>query len=122
MHDFKIGDRVRCVNTSAFKGRLGTVKRLTEDPRFPYRVEWDGPADEDHFHGGPWSGGALELVPSEVEALRERNAVLEETLVMCRTVFDIYAEHHLSKDSPDFLKAVTNMGLVSMIDDALEAD
>lgn len=132
MTKFQVGDRVRCVNQSRFKGREGTIVGITTYGY--YKVRWeDEPADS--TQGGTWSDEAIEPVDTSFDdPIDERIEVLIEdftalirqkdaALRVAAFVFGQYAENHFAKGTPEsIMKAITNVGLEGMMLDALEAD
>lgn len=129
MTDFQVGDRVRCVNNSPYRGLEGTVRCVSGN--YSIGVEWDGKSGVagGYGQGGYWSSPSLERIDlqAELDALTEHYAeVLAQknaALKVASFVFGQYAENHFAKGTPEStMKAITNVGLEGMMLDALEAD
>jgi hypothetical protein len=122
-----VGTRVRCINTTDLNGSEGTVVSNTGVAAHPYRIQWDNrvgnPLDHPHSHGGSWSNDAIEVITEEDEddtptALEVKDSALR----IAAFVFGQYREQHLAKETPEAtMKALMNMGLEQLMNDALEA-
>ena len=122
-----VGRRVRCVNQSRFHGLLGTI--VLEHSPYWVLIEWDGHGEhnlqEDNTHGGTWSEGNYEFVEEEEQQpqISDRELALENVVRMAQNVFKNYAEQHLAKGTPEgWMKAITNIGMVSILQNALDTD